>query len=161
MLFLVRSFKFTNKKVTAWVDSKLQGNIDYDHRMPITNIIRLNKIEARVFFTFELKILPDICHIKFRGNCILYSILLSNLLEILGSKEGSKLRKNNSNVFKTINKLLLRRCIDYAKEIGEEKNIRFPNYDHFLEYYDIDKIIFKKKDNKPILNLKDGKLIKK
>lgn len=166
MLFLVKDFKFENEVILPQVDNRTRRRVGYDYTMDPTNILILNNMEGLLHFTFKLKMLPNICQIKFEGDCILYTRHIKTMVLILKSKENTELRIKNKPLIKALSKLLSRRCLDYAKEIGEKENIRFPNYERILERFGMDKITFKNLtskdvDTRPILKLMKDKLIEK
>ena len=79
---------------------------------------------------------------------------------VLKADENSIIRKKNQAFMKALNKLLLRRCLDYSKEIGEIEGIHFPSYEYALQQLGIDKISFKK-EKKDVMKLKNNKLVPK
>lgn len=106
-----------------------------------------------------LELLPDIGKITFNGDCILYSSLLKVCIMILNADKNSVVREKNKVFIVSLNNLLRRRCLDYAKEIGEKEGIHFDKYDLFLQQLGLEHITFKKgTEQKQVLQLEGDKL---
>lgn len=156
-LFNVGKFRFEKKEVNKWMD--VGGNIEYHYETRKTGIIPLNQHEGLLTFEFRLEITP-IGEIKFQGDCILFSPILKDLIIILKSKKDSKIRRRNEIFMNALNKLLLKRCLNYAKELGEEEGIQFHNFEFLLSQLGLENISFKNEEKK-ILTLEGDQLIPK
>lgn len=159
--FLIKDFRFENENFTVWVDSKTTKDKDYNHKLELTGVTPLNQLETLIQFKFDLEILPDIGEIHFNGDCILYSKLAFYIARILTSNVSKQIKEKNKHIEEGIIMLILRRCFDYSKEIGDKNNIRFPNYELLLKNYGIDKITYTDDKNRLPLELKKDKLIPK
>ena len=159
-LFSVGKFRFEEEQVEKWVNSGSSINIDYDWRLEETGVVPLNPTEGLLRFTFQIELLPDIGKISFNGDCYLLSNKMKALIMVLKADENSIIRKKNQAFMKALNKLLLRRCLDHAKHIGEKEGIHFPSYEYALQQFGIDKISFNN-TKKKILSLKGDSLVPK
>lgn len=157
-LFAVGKFRFENEHVEKWVDINLGGNVDYDYNVEMTGITPLNTTEGLLKFTFQIELLPDKGKVSFNGDCYLFSNNLKALIMVLKADENSIIRKKNQAFMRALNKLLLRRCLDHAKSIGEKEGVHFPSYEYALQQFGIDKISFSK-GKKDLLKLKNNKLV--
>ena len=159
-LFRVGKFRFENEHVEKWVNLGSSINTDYEYELRPTGITPLNPTEGLLKFTFEIELLPDKGKISFNGDCYLFSNNLKALIMILKADENSIIRKKNQAFMKALCKLLLRRCLDHAKNVGEKEGIHFPNYEYVLQQWGIEHISFKNEEKK-ILSLKGDSLIPK
>jgi len=159
-LFSVGKFRFENEQVEKWVDINLGGSVDYDYEVKMRGITPLNPTEGLLKFTFQIELLPDKGKISFNGDCYLFSNNLKALIMVLKGDENSIIRKKNQMFMKALTKLLLRRCLDHAKNIGEKEGVHFPSYEYALQQFGIDKISFNNTEKK-ILSLKGDSLVPK
>lgn len=159
-LFQVGKFRFENEHIEKWVDIKVVRYLECVFEIKKTNITPLNPKEALLSFNFNLELLPNTARITFKGDCLLISPKVKILILILKAKKNSKIRNRNQPFMKALNKLLLRRCMDHAKEIGEKKGIRFENYENILQDFGIDKISFNN-PKKKTFSLKGDSLVPK
>lgn len=158
--FQLGKFRFENEHIEKWVDINLMGRMEYDYEVRKTNIILLNPNEALLKFEFRLELLPNTAGITFGGDCLLISPKVKIFILILKAKKNSKIRNKNQLFMKALNKLILRRCLDYAKRIGEKEGIQFHDYEYTLQLFGIDKIDFNN-PKKKVLFLKGDSLVPK
>lgn len=158
--FQLGKFRFVNEQIEKWVDINVMGYVECVYEIKKTNLTPLNPKKALLTFEFKLEILPNTAKITFIGDCLLISPKMPILLRILKAKKGSLIRNKNQLFLKALNKLLLRRCMDYAKKIGDKEGIRFQDYEKILQEFGIDQISF---DNpkKKVLTLKGDSLVPK
>jgi hypothetical protein len=133
----VGKFRFENEQITNWVNTG--GNIEYRYEVRKTGISLLNQNEGLLSFTFHLEINP-IGEIKFNGDCILFSTILQYLIEILKAKKESEIRKRNEAFVKTLNKLLLKGCLDHSKEISEREGFNLVGFETLYSNWGLDNI---------------------
>ncbi|KKL49637.1 hypothetical protein LCGC14_2313550, partial [marine sediment metagenome] len=159
-LFAVRKFRFENEQVENWVNLGSSINTDYEYELKPTGIIPLNPTEGLLKFIFQIELLPDKGKISFNGDCYLFSNNLKALIMVLKADENSIIKKKNQAFMKALNKLLLRRCLDHAKKIGEKEGVHFPSYESILQQWGIEHISFNNTEKK-ILSLKGDSLVSK
>lgn len=135
----VGKFRFENEQINNWVNTG--GNIEYHYEVRKTGIDVINQNQGLLQFMFHLEINP-IGEIKFNGTCILFSTILQYLIEILKARKESEIRKKNEAFVKTLNKLLLKGCLDHSKEISEREGFNLVNFETLYSNFGLDNISF-------------------
>lgn len=139
-------FNYESSKIERYVDMKAPFKT-YDFNINITSLRMLDANNLFLNFIFNLEILPDIAKIILKGNCIVdspNSDIIIIIAQVLYKNGPEIFIEKNQHLIEIINKYILRSCFDKAREIGEENNIRFPNYEVFLEHFGIKNIKIKK-----------------
>lgn len=154
----VGKFVFSNIKIERWMDTK-SNNVEYHFERKLLSITLINPREALLRFEFFIEVDP-IGKISFQGECILFSPTIKSIVMILKANQDSQLRRNNQQLITTLNKLLLARCFEEAKKIGEQEGIIFHGYETMLNQLGVENISYKKGEN-PFLYLQDDKLVLK
>lgn len=137
--FRVKNFNFSDEKITNWVDSRVTKQVEYEHDLRTTIFTPINPTEGLLKLNFKLQILPDIGEVKFNGVCIVESSFMKEIIHIMKTK-------GNKPFYDALNKLLLRRCFDHSKLIGEKNGMHFHSFDIVLRKYELDKVHFKYHD---------------
>jgi len=152
-LFRIGSFKFENVIINRFLDTG--ESYSYYHETKKTNIVALNPKQARLSFTFHLELKP-LGEIRFNGDCLLESTMLKNMVQLIVSKEGSEFRKRNQSNMDALNKMLKKRCLDYAKEMCDNDGFELYGFDTLINTLGLQNIRFNKDK---VLELKGNTMI--
>ncbi len=139
----LKNFVFINPKVNVWMDNP-KPNVEYNYTLQTKNLVYLNSKEAFGFFDFKLEILPDVGKIEFSGRCTLEFPFITQLMMVLRMDVPEEVKQKNKPARDIFKKLVLRRCMDYSKDIGEKAGMIFHSYENFLEQTGLDKIQYHK-----------------
>ncbi len=131
--FRVKNFNFFNEAATPWVDQRGNNKIEYDYKLRLLRLSKVNPTEALLRFKFKLQILPDVGEIKFHGECIVESTTIKYLVYIMKDSTPKQVKEKNQPFKDALISLVRKRCFEHAKDIGEKENIRFPSFEYLQE----------------------------